>query len=279
MDHRSWKHRLARAAGLFVLLPLGVVLLGMASCQGRLIYPAPRYAQVMWEKLPPDCVPLRYETGEGKQVSFYQRPRSGGEAKRLWLVCSGNGGVALGWHDLLMDNADADAGFLLFDYPGYGFCEGSCTPGRILTASEAAVEALRVHLGLDRATLDARLGVLGHSLGAAAGLQYAARHPVRRIVLAAPFTTMVEMGHRQLFWPCGQLVWHRFDNRARLTEALAREPRPPVDILHGEDDEFIPPEMGRELAEAHPSLVRFHLVPGADHDTVAIDAAKLIGSP
>lgn len=272
-----WRRRLVRGATLFALVPLGVVCLGLAACQGRLIYPAQRYAPAMWDKLPPACEPLRYETSEGKQVSFYQHPRSGGEPKRLWLVCGGNGDVALNWFDPLLTAPDPEAGFLLLDYPGYGFSEGSCTPGRILAASEAAVEALGVRLGLPRAELDLRLGVLGHSLGAAAGLQYAARHPVRRIVLAAPFTTMVQMGHQTLFWPLGWLIWHRFDNEARLAEVLARPTPPPVTILHGELDRLIPPAMGRSLAEAHPQQVTFRLVSGADHNDLAADAIRELG--
>lgn len=272
-----WRQRLIRGATLFAIVPIGVVCLSLAACQGRLIYPAQRYAQVMWERIPPTCEALRYETGEGKQVSFYQHPRSGGEPKRLWLVCGGNGSVALAWHDLLQTAPDAEAGFLLLDYPGYGFSEGSCTPGRILAASEAAVDALGTRLALPRAELDRRLGVFGHSLGAAAALQYAARHPVRRVVLAAPFTTMADMANRQFFWPLGWLVWHRFDNEARLDEVLARPDPPPVTILHGDLDSLIPSSMGRSLADAHPQAVTFRLVPGADHDDVAMDAIRELG--
>lgn len=267
--------RLARALGLFLVLPVGLALLPLAACQGRLIYPAPRYPAGTLAHLPPGVEPLRYRTGEGEQVSFYRPPPAGGAPLRLWLLCGGNGATALAWCDLLDALPDAAAGVLLLDYPGYGANPGSCTPGRILDASEAAVAALARRLGLPRAALDARLGVAGQSLGAAAALQYAARHPVRRIVLAAPFTSMVEMGHRVLCWPCGQLIWHRFDNRARLDEALAHMPPPPVLILHGDGDRLIPIAMGRELADAHPGRVAFRAVPGAvpgaGHDAVAVD--------
>jgi uncharacterized protein len=271
--------RLARALGIFALLPLGVVVLSMAACQGRMIYPGQHYAQEMWDRVPADVEPLRYRTDQGDQVSFYQKPRSGGEPKRLWLVCNGNGGYALQWPDLLPAARDADAGFLLLDYPGYGFSEGSCTPGRILAASEGAVEALRERLQLPPGAFDARLGVFGHSLGAAAALQYAARHSVRRIVLAAPFTSMVAMGNHLLFWPCGQLIWHRFDNVDRLAEIARQQPRPPVLILHGGDDAMIPPAMSAELAAPYAGWVERIVVPGVDHDEVALDAVKALHEP
>jgi len=230
----------------------------------------------MWERVPATVEPLRYETDQGKQVSFWRKPKGGGEATRIWLMCSGNGSYALQWVDLLAMVRDPDAGYLLLDYPGYGFSEGSCTPERILAASEAAVSALAVHLGLPREQLDARLSVLGHSLGCAAALQYAARHPVQRIILAAPFTTMVEMGHRIVFWPCGQLVWHRFDNVARLAEISQQQPRPPIEIVHGADDLMIPARMSAELAAPYPDWIKRTVIPGVDHEEIAVDAVRRI---
>jgi pimeloyl-ACP methyl ester carboxylesterase len=264
--------RLARALGLFGLLPLAVVLLPLIGCQSRLIYHPRRYAPAMWERIPPGIVPLRYATGQGAQVSFYKPPRAGGEPERLWMVTAGNADVALAWLDLLDQAPDERAGFLVIDYPGYGFSEGSCTPGRILEACEGAVAALGGHLRLAPAEMQRRLAVLGHSLGAAAALQYAAKHPVRRVVVLAPFTAMADMADHLLFWPMGCFVWHRFDNRARLAEILARDPPPPVDLWHGTMDETIPVAMGRELAEAHPGRVVLHLLPAGDHDNVAVNA-------
>ena len=275
---RSWRmlchggllRRLMRI--LLFILPLGVVVLGTVSCQSSLIYPGQRYAPATWEKVPPGVEALRYRTDQGEQVSFYRPPAHGGEPRRLWLMCNGNGGYALQWLALLHLVPDREAGFLLFEYPGYGFSEGSCTPGRILAASEGAVEALRARLALP--DLDARLGVLGHSLGAAAALQYAARHPVRRIVLAAPFTSMVDMGHHMLFWPLGQVIWHRFDNVDRLAEIAAQRPRPPLLILHGGDDPMIPPTMSATLAEPYPGWIERCVVPGINHDAIVLDALR-----
>ncbi len=110
--------------------------------------------------------------------------------------------------------------------------------------------------------------MLGHSLGAATGLNFAARHPVERIVLIAPFTTMRAMARRSVGWPLCWLLLHNYDNRARLRELAARPHPPRIAIFHGEDDQFIPVAMGRGLAAMFPGMIAFHPVPGAGHASV-----------
>jgi pimeloyl-ACP methyl ester carboxylesterase len=118
--------------------------------------------------------------------------------------------------------------------------------------------------------------VIGHSIGCGAGLQFAARWNVDRVVLIAPFTTMREMARRVVGWPLCHLLLHNFDNRARLAELAARRLEPEVVLFHGTDDEVIPFEMGRSLAAEHPGMIRFHAVPGADHNTIVDTASEEI---
>ena len=252
--------------GLMVLIPLG--------CQGRMIHPAPRYVAGVVALLPAQIQPIVYRTSEGAQTSFSFVP-SGPVPEHLWLVCSGNASYALAWPELLAEYGDPQAGYLLLDYPGYGVNEGAGSPRALQDAAAAAVEAWRLHLGISRAELDRRMGVLGHSLGAAAALQYAALHPVQRIIVAAPFTTMVAMGHHVLFWPCGYLIWHRYDNVARLEDIARQVPRPSLTIVHGDADTVIPVTMSAELAEPWPEWAHRQVIHGRTHNNIAVDAVTL----
>jgi uncharacterized protein len=101
---------------------------------------------------------------------------------------------------------------------------------------------------------------------ASTALQYAARHPVKRIILFAPFTSMLDMARRVVGAPLCNLLAHRYDNLASL-RVIQAHGQPPIDILHGERDSLIPREMGEALAQAAPGS-HFALIPGAEHGDV-----------
>ncbi|MBA3707189.1 MAG: alpha/beta fold hydrolase [Planctomycetes bacterium] len=252
---------------------LVIVVAALLVFQSRLIYFPVRYDADFASHVPEGATVLRFHCAFGDQVAFYIHPRRGGPPSRVWLVWGGNGMVASRWiHHFVRPDVDARDGFLLIDYPGYGACAGSPSPATILAASEAAAEAIAAKLGWNDAERATRFAAFGHSLGAGSALQFVARHPVSRVVLVSPFTDLTAMARRMVGSPLCYLLHHRFDNRARLREVLARDGAPPITIIHGGNDETIPVEMGRALAREFPSI-RYDEVAGADHNGI-IDSAR-----
>jgi pimeloyl-ACP methyl ester carboxylesterase len=157
---------------------------------------------------------------------------------------------------------------LLVDFPGYGDCHGSPTPSRIRETFAVVVPLAMEELGWTLPRDADKLRFFGHSLGGAACLISATEFHIQRGVLLSPFTSTMDMTREVIGLPLGFLVWHRYDNSARLAELAARGPGKVV-ILHGTKDEVIPVTMSRALAARYPQLVTFQEVPDGHHNDVS----------
>ena len=251
-------------AALFLAAPISLVV----YFQDRFIYFPRRYSPAELQQAKSVGVEeLRFRTSQGNQTAFFWRSKdSETTPQNVWIVFGGNGDVALSWIDFVRNFPDPNTGFLLIDYPGYGICEGRPNPHSILENSENALQAL---LEQKRWKLAAgALAVMGHSLGGAAALQFAAKHVVRKILVVSTFTTMDDMVRSQIRIPLGPLLQHRFDNITSLKAILAQNQVPEIYIFHGEQDEIIPLKMGRALTHLDPGRIKFIEVPGAHHNDV-----------
>lgn len=263
MPNRSFAQKIVRAfVSVFLLLLVALSILYFL--QHSMVYHPRPYDGSYAYSLPGDGIEISYTVG-GAKYSAYYLPGAKSLPKRVWLAFCGNGSLALDWTSILRDypwNGDA---FLLIDYPGYGKNGGYATIASTRTSADAALSALaeRLHQAEDQLKLCA----IGHSLGAAVALDFAARHNVERVALIAPFTTLREEAATLVGGWISRLLIESYDNRAKLAETMKRNPQSQVAIFHGTDDEVIPVRMGRELAHEFP-FVEFFAVENADHVSV-----------
>jgi len=261
---------------LFTIVGFGLVFgAALYFLQERMIYFPRHYEPVLLKSLAGQVRSIQYQTACGRQTAFYLPPKKTGSQPpaRLWVFFSGNASLALDWLDLLDRFPDPQAGILLFDYPGYGECQGRPSPRAIDESAEAALVELARDLQVSPEALCRHLNLLGYSLGCSPALTLATRHATQRIILIAPFTRAIEIARGMFGWPLCQLLRHRFDNRASLA-ALARSPhRPEIVIFHGDRDRVVPIAMGRELAQTIPDWIEFHPIGGADHVSI-LDVAE-----
>lgn len=256
---------------IILLILAGVLMAALLAGQQRMIYYPRRYGDKPQPLKRGQAV--KYTTSQGRQIAYYLPPAEDSNLvpPRLWLMWGGNAALALDWQEMLEDFPDQAAGFLLLDYPGYGSNQGRPGPGQILESAEEALLALARHLEIDSNELAKRLLVVGHSLGAAAALLYASHHPVARIVLISPFTTLKAMARLIVGPLLAHTLFHDYDNRARLKEILSRQPPPEITIFHGDHDKIVPVEMGRELAALSGAIVYRELARG-DHNYILVTA-------
>jgi pimeloyl-ACP methyl ester carboxylesterase len=269
--------QVARRLAITALVWLLILATSGCSVQRRLYYFPKNYDQRRLEAF--DAVGTRIEYGvEGKsQTSYYIPPKvapPAGTAPRLWVICSGNSQLALEWFDYVREAPVDDVGFLLIDYPDYGLSKGSPSRERIIAALESAWLALATELDVDVEQLDRDVNLMGFSMGAATGLEFATRRPVRRVVLLGPFTSLLDMARLRVPLVAETLL-DRYDNRARLDELAARPQPPSILVLHGDDDGVVPFRMGRELGERHPAITRFVAFEGIDHTALPKAAREI----
>ncbi|MBA3845851.1 MAG: alpha/beta fold hydrolase [Planctomycetes bacterium] len=253
-----------RRMAVIILAMLGLFALVLFLVQEQLIYFPRRYESFEIASPPANLRPLRYRVGDGDCLAFMHLPAQPAAA-RWWLVCSGNGGVALDWVEFVAAEDDPTVGYLLVDHPGFGANAGKPSPTTGDATVDAALAALAVETGIAPEALLARGGVIGHSLGAAVALRAATRHRIGTAVLLSPFTDLIAMARRQVGWPFCHVLTHRFDNRAALRALAQQTQRPWVRIVHGEDDTIIPLAMGRELAAEFP-FAAFTALPDVGHN-------------
>jgi hypothetical protein len=147
-------------------------------------------------------------------------------------------------------------GFLAVEYPGYATNPGEPTEEGLYQAAEVALAELRASgVGREATVLSSR------SVGGGVAVEMAKRGHGARLVLLAPFTSVVDMAHRAFpFLPTRLLVRDRFDNAAKAPGITV-----PVLILHGDQDEIIPVEMGQRLGRLFPNAT-METIPGAHHN-------------
>lgn len=244
-----------------------------------MIYPRRQYRPDYKTMLPQNAVPLEFKISCGTQKAWYVPPREADDPKtppdNLWLMFGGNGSLALFWNDTVQNTPDDGAGFILLDYPGYGFCEGDPSPQSILESAEGVVGAVAGWMDTSKEKLlDRPVRLMGHSLGTGVALDFATRHKIDRIILFAPFTSFRAMANRVVSPMFSWMLRYHVDSLAALKHISEADSPPKIIVIHGAADDIVPVEMGREMKAKFPDLVEYKEIRDANHVNVLDGAEK-----
>lgn len=259
--------RFLRPVLLWSLVLIGLPTMTLVSCQHKLIYfprayPAAHDAQ--WTKQTQGKI-LSFTTSAGRQQAYLFRPRPHATPERLWLVCGGNGTLATEWSSFMKYEAPPEDAYLLIDYPGYGANQGTPGPATIRESLQKVVPLAAAELHWDKAALQERTRIFGHSLGCAVALIGAEEFSLDRGVLLAPFTSTMDMTKEVIGVNVGFLVTHRFDNR-KVMQSIAQQPEARMHLLHGLSDGVIPAAMSSELHAISPDKFTLSLRERCGHN-------------
>ncbi len=106
--------------------------------------------------------------------------------------------------------------------------------------------------------------VYGHSLGAAIAVRLAqAVHDESGLIVEGAFTSTADVfrSYRMGWVPITPFITQTFDSASRIASVGS-----PLLVVHGGNDEMVPPRLGRALYERAQAPKRFVLVVGAEHE-------------
>ena len=154
-------------------------------------------------------------------------------------------------------------GVLILDIRGYGESEGEPSEEGFYADADAAWAFLSNRPEID----STRIAVYGRSLGTALATYLASTKPVATVILEAPFTSGPDLAGSFYWWVPRFVVRIEMNTLARIAQIDA-----PLLVLHGSEDEIVPIEMGRRVAEAG-NAKSFEVFEGAGHNEM------LMGDP
>lgn len=255
MERRRRTRWIALAVGAALLI--GAVIMARVPLQRQLIYHPDRSPAGQGADLVPGAEDVVLHTDDGLELDAWLLPPTGKDRSVAVLVAPGNGGNRAGRAPL--GEALAAEGFtvLLMDYRGYGG-----NPGRP-SEQGLARDARAGAMFLSERGFDATCTLyVGESLGTGVATGLAEDHPPAGLVLRSPFTSLVEVAAVQFpVLPVDAILVDRFPVREPLAVSDV-----PVVVLAGTEDEIVPVDQSRQVAESAGSLHRVEIVDGAGHN-------------
>ncbi|HEY4862706.1 MAG TPA: alpha/beta hydrolase [Xanthobacteraceae bacterium] len=233
---------------IFLLFGYGALVALAYFAQRALMYFPDRTRTPPAQAGLPEAEEVTLEAADGEKLVAWYVPAAKG--KPVVLYFHGNGGALVDRLNRFRGLIANGNGLLALSYRGYGGSSGSPSEEGLLADAAAAYAFAAARYPASR------IAVFGESLGTGVAIWLAATSPVARIVLQAPYTSIIEVGIAAYpFLPVRLLVKDSYRSDERVGRVTA-----PMLILHGERDRVVPIRYGERLyalIRAPKKFVRF----------------------
>lgn len=197
-----------------------------------------------------------FQAADGARLFGWYVESSATNAVVLW--CHGNAGNIINRLENLRELYRIGLSVFIFDYRGYGRSQGRPSEEGLYQ------DALGAHDYLTRTRMirSERIVIFGRSLGAAVAGELAVQKPAVGLILESSFPSIAAVAK---FHYGGLPVHWLLGADFTLIDRLPHLSLPKL-IVHGDQDDIIPLELGRQVFEAARPPKSFYAIPGADHN-------------
>jgi fermentation-respiration switch protein FrsA (DUF1100 family) len=237
--------------------------------QRELVFPIPEATRTSPEAAHfPEAEEHILTTTDGEKVIVWHVAAKPGHPVVLYFP--GNGDTLARAVKRFREITADGTGLVALSYRGYGGSSGKPSEQGLLNDAAAAYAFTATHYKPDQ------IVVWGFSLGTGVAVALAANHPVSKLILEAPYTSIADVAVSRPQYrliPVHWLLWDQFRSDERIAAVTA-----PLLIMHGGRDATVPIRFGERLfalAREPKQLVRF---PEAGHNNLdhygAIETAR-----
>ncbi len=201
-----------------------------------------------------DVAEVEYPAADGhKGLAWFGAAKPG---RPTILYFHGNAGGLEARSERIRKYMARGYGMFMMTYRGFSGRDGEPSEKANVADALLAYEALRA-----RGVGATGIVLYGESLGSGVAVQVAAEKPVGGVILDAPYTSMVDLAELHYpYLPSRYVMTERYDTRAYVGRIRA-----PLLVIHGERDDIIPVEMGREIFRLSAEPKKLVTLPGAGH--------------
>jgi len=233
---------------VFLLVGYGAMVALVYFAQRALMYFPDRTRTPPADAGFPEAEEVILETADGEKLVAWHVAAA--EGKPVVLYFHGNGGALVHRVDRFRGLIANGNGLVALSYRGYGGSSGSPSEAGLLNDAAAAYAFAAARYPAQR------IALFGESLGTGVAIWLATEKPVARLLLQAPYTSIVDVAAAAYpFLPVRLLLKDRYRSDERVGGVTA-----PVLVLHGERDRVVPIQYGERLyalIRAPKKFVRF----------------------
>ena len=254
---------------LLIVVSVGYLggLVALFLLQRSLLFPIPQVARTTPAAAGfPQAEEHVLTTADGEKVILWHVPARPGNPVVLYF--HGNGDFLAGFFGRFREMIADGTGIVALSYRGYAGSSGRPSEQGLLLDGAAAYGFTSARYSADR------IVPWGFSLGSGVAVALAAEHPVAKLILEAPYTSIADVAASALpFAPVRWLIRDTFRSDARIARVTA-----PLLIMHGARDPTISIGFGERLFALAREPKQFVRFPQGGHNDLdnygAIEAAR-----